>query len=67
MEKHLALAKELSDPMSVSERMPSHGATPKPIDRNRVAAISNQIASLPLLNAGRDDEILGYVVFGIPR
>jgi antitoxin VapB len=42
-------------------------ATARPIDWNKVDAISRRIAALPLLDSRTDDEILGYDEFGVPR
>ena len=42
-------------------------AKPRPIDWDKVDAISRQIAALPVLDSRTDDEILGYDEFGIPR
>jgi antitoxin VapB len=40
---------------------------PRPIDWDKVDAISREIAALPVLDSRTDDEILGYDEFGIPR
>jgi antitoxin VapB len=42
-------------------------AKPRPIDWDKVDAISGKIAALPVLDSRTDDEILGYDEFGIPR
>jgi antitoxin VapB len=42
-------------------------AKPRPIDWDKVDAISREIAALPVLDSRTDDEILGYDEFGIPR
>lgn len=39
----------------------------RPIDFNKVDAICEKIAALPVLDSRTDDEILGYDEFGIPR
>jgi antitoxin VapB len=39
----------------------------RPIDWNKVDAISRKIAALPVLDSRSDDEILGYDEFGLPR
>jgi len=41
-------------------------AKPRPIDWEKVDAISKKIASLPVLDTRTDDEILGYDEFGLP-
>ena len=40
---------------------------PRPIDWDKVDAISRKIAALPVLDSRSDDEILGYDEFGLPR
>jgi antitoxin VapB len=40
---------------------------PRPIDWDKVDAISREIAALPVLDSRTDNEILGYDEFGIPR
>jgi antitoxin VapB len=42
-------------------------AKPRPIDWDKVDAISREIAALPVLDSRTDNEILGYDEFGIPR
>jgi antitoxin VapB len=42
-------------------------AKPRPIDWDKVDAISREIAALPVLDSRTADEILGYDEFGIPR
>jgi antitoxin VapB len=42
-------------------------AKPRPIDWDKVDAISREIAALPVLDSRTDDEILGYDEFGIPH
>jgi len=42
-------------------------AKPRPIDWDKVDAISREIAALPVLDSRTNDEILGYDEFGIPR
>ncbi|MGA2882992.1 MAG: type II toxin-antitoxin system VapB family antitoxin [Bryobacteraceae bacterium] len=39
----------------------------RPIDLNKVNAISRKIATLPILDTRTNDEILGYDEFGLPR
>jgi hypothetical protein len=39
----------------------------KPLDREKIDAICAGIASLPVLDSGTPDEILGYDEFGVPR
>lgn len=40
---------------------------PRPIDLDKVDAISKKIAELRVLDSRSDDEILGYDEFGLPR
>jgi antitoxin VapB len=42
-------------------------AKPRPIDWDKVDAISREIAALPVLDSRTNDEILGYDEFGVPR
>jgi antitoxin VapB len=42
-------------------------AEPRPIDWDKVDAISREIAALPVLDSRTDDEILGYDEFGVPH
>ncbi|MGD0134090.1 MAG: type II toxin-antitoxin system VapB family antitoxin [Bryobacteraceae bacterium] len=42
-------------------------AKARPIDWDKVDAISREIAALPVLDSRTDDEILGYDEFGIPH
>ena len=41
--------------------------TGRPLDRTKVKALCDQLASLPVLDSRTPDEILGYDAFGIPR
>ncbi len=41
--------------------------TARPIDLDRVNAIVERIAALPILDPRPADEILGYDDFGLPR
>lgn len=42
-------------------------AAKKPLDREKIDAICARIASLPVLDSGTPDEILGYDEFGVSR
>jgi len=39
----------------------------RPIDMDKVDAITREIAALPVLDSRSIDEILGYDEFGLPR
>ncbi len=39
----------------------------RPLDREKVDAITRKIAALPVLDSRSPEEILGYDDFGIPR